>query len=228
MNCLPRSASAATSWASISSAITSAEVRLASDLGDEHAATGMTVGRIAGAKKGDGVLRIGGSAAAVVLEMTDSDAGRAWGPYLDEAERNRGAAASLGLVRTLSQNGGRMIRVPGPRRMMLTFDVRTDDLELLRTVLLLLRAIAQAAVSRHGVAELATAGERLAEALGEPLRIDKVRRSAALIRKNADTIERECDSLQLSVRRLVVQAREALATADGGPVADGITLDPAG
>ena len=99
---------------------------VAAGLGDEYAETGATVGRLARCKKGDGLLAVPGRSARVVLEMTDSPR-TGWGDYLDEAERNRCAAASLGLVRTIEQNGGQSIRVLGPRRIVMAFDPEHDD-----------------------------------------------------------------------------------------------------
>ena len=85
---------------------------IAAGLGDEYTDTGTIVGAVPRSKKGDGLLTVDGGAARVVLEMTDS-ARAGWAEYLDEAERNRQAAAALGLVRTAEQNGGQSIRVLG-------------------------------------------------------------------------------------------------------------------
>jgi hypothetical protein len=73
-------------------------VQIAAGLADEYADTGAIPGAIPRNKKGDGVLRINGGSAHIVLEMTNSKRPR-WNDYLDEAERHRCAVASLGLVR---------------------------------------------------------------------------------------------------------------------------------
>jgi len=75
--------------------------QIATGLGDEYTDTGAVIGVIPRCKKGDGLLTVNGGDAHVVLEMTDSIR-PAWNDYLDEAERNREATASLGLVRELS------------------------------------------------------------------------------------------------------------------------------
>ena len=115
-------------------------------------------------KKGDGVLVVAGGPARVVLEMTDSER-RDWGDYLDEAERNRQATASLGLVPHADQNGGQGLRVLGPRRIVMVLDPATDDHALLRSVIQVLRMAAVAATVRQDDTDVQTAVERIAEAL---------------------------------------------------------------
>ena len=100
--------------------------QIATGLGDEYTDTGAVTGVIPRCKKGDGLLTVNGGDAHVVLEMTDS-VRPAWNDYLDEAERNREATASLGLVRELSQNAGQSIRVLGSRRIVMVFDPAQDD-----------------------------------------------------------------------------------------------------
>ena len=104
------------------------------------------------------MLAVGGCDVRVVLEMTDS-VQRGWTEYFDEAERNRGATASLGLVRTVEQNAQQSIRVLGGRRIAMAFDPEVDDPDLLRTVVMLLRTAATAAASRRP-----GAGDRRGEA----------------------------------------------------------------
>src|SRR3954463_15691846 len=106
---------------------------IAAGLGDEYTETGATVGQLSRAKKGDGLLDLSGGSARLVLEMTDSNR-TGWTAYLDEAERNRGANASLGLVRHIDQNAGQTFRSLGNRRVVMAFDPGNDDPELLRTV----------------------------------------------------------------------------------------------
>ena len=106
---------------------------IAAGLGDEYEDTTTKTGLVPRSKKGDGLSTATGQGARVVVEMTDS-ARANWGEYLDEAERNRGASASLGVVRTADQNGGHSIRVLGQRRVVIAFDPDSDDAEVLRTV----------------------------------------------------------------------------------------------
>lgn len=138
---------------------------IAAGLDDEYTDTHATVGAVSRSKKGDG-LTVNGGAARVVIEMTDS-ARDNWTAYFDEAERNRHAAASLGFVRTPDQNGGQSIRVLGPRRIVLAFDPGSDDPELVRTIVMLLRTGALAAATRKGAHQIATAEEKITEAVDQ-------------------------------------------------------------
>jgi hypothetical protein len=148
--------------------------------------------------------------------MTDSPR-TGWGEYFDEAERNRGAVAAIGIVRWPEQNDGQSIRVLGPRRLVLAFDPDGDDPELLRTVVLLIRTVALAATSRTGSSEVATAEEKIGEALTQLDRIAKVKKLANGIQKNAGTIDSECTGLNASIRRLLDEALVALAGSSATP-----------
>lgn len=188
---------------------------LATGLGDEYSDTSSMTGALARCKKGDGVLSIDGGTANVVVEMTDS-ARASWNDYLDEAERNRDAAASLGLVRSPAQNGGQSIRVLGSRRIVLAFDPASDGPELLRAVVQLLRVVAIAAGSRRDAEGLATAEERIAEAQRALEKVNLIRKASGSIRKGADTIDGECNSVQTTIDRVLGQALDALS---------GVTVD---
>jgi hypothetical protein len=94
---------------------------IASGLGDEYVDTTGTVGQLPGCKKGDGVLTVDEGSARVVVEVTDSRR-TVWTSYFADAERNRAATASLGLVRTTAQNGDQSVRVIGARRVVMAFD----------------------------------------------------------------------------------------------------------
>lgn len=191
---------------------------IAAGLGDEYADTTRVVGALPRSKKGDGVLIVTGQAARVVLEMTDSPRG-SWGDYLDEAERNRGAAAALGIVRIPEQNGGQVLRVLGPRRIVMAFDPAVDDPELVRTVVLLLRAAAITAAvgAGSGDAEIAAANERIAAAIEHLERLDDIRKSAGTITKQVTSIESSCTLIGTSIRRLLDEALAALAGAGSTP-----------
>lgn len=191
---------------------------IASGLGDEYTDTGTVVGRLSRSKKGDGLLTISGSGARVVLEMTDS-ARPQWNDYLDEAERNRDAAASLGLVRNPAQNQGQSLRVLGARRIVMVFDPTQDDPNLLRTVVMLLRTAALAASSRQGADEIATAEEKVTEAIGLLGKIDDIQKAAGAIHKSASKISTECDTFTTGIERLLNQALAALAGAEAGDTA---------
>ena len=188
---------------------------VAAGLGDEYVETATTAGRVPRSKKGDGVLSIEGSSSRVVLEMTDSPRS-GWGDYFEEAERNRDAVASLGVVRTPDQNGGQALRVLGTRRVVMAFDPDGDDPELLRTVVMLLRTVALAATTRTGAAEIATAEEKIAEALVQLGKIDTIKTAANAIQKNATKIDSESTGIRTSIQRLLDQALGSLAGADDG------------
>ncbi|MFL6129322.1 MAG: hypothetical protein ACJ73E_09680 [Mycobacteriales bacterium] len=187
---------------------------IAVGLGDEYADTTSQDGLLPRSKKGDGVLSVQGGPTRVVLEMTDSRR-TGWSDYLDEAERNRGAAAALGIVRTPEQNVSQTIRVLGPRRIVMSFNPDEDDPELLRTAVMLLRTVALVATGRTGSAEVTTAEERIAEALAHLDKLDTVKKLANGIQRNATKIDGECAGISAAIHRLLAEALAAL----GGPEA---------
>lgn len=191
---------------------------VAGGLGDEYVDTTGTIGQLPGCKKGDGVLTADGGAARVVVEMNDSRR-TAWSSFFADAERNRGAAAALGLVRTVAQNGGQSVRVIGTRGVAMAFDPGNDDPDLLRTVVMLLRKAAITVSSRRNELQIATATEKIDEALEQLAKIDAMEKLADAIQKNAAKIDSESTStsLSLGVRRMLDQALAAL----GGVALDG-------
>lgn len=192
---------------------------IATGLGDEYVDTNSTTGGLARSKKGDGVLSVDGGSARVVLEMTDSKRGQ-WNDYLDEAERNRDARASLGLVRNPAQNNGNTVRCISERRIVLAFDPNTDDPDLLRTVVQLLRVATVSASTRHDREELHTADEKIREAIAMLTKIDDIKKTASTIRSNADKIERESGSARSALARLLSEAQSALSVAARDAVSD--------
>ncbi|MGH3530122.1 MAG: Fis family transcriptional regulator, partial [Pseudonocardiaceae bacterium] len=138
-----------------------------------------------------------------------------WNDYLDEAERNRNAAASLGLVREPEQNNGSTIRCLGSRRIVLAFDPATDDPELLRTVIQLLRISALTVSSREDRDGIHTAEEKIAEALGMLGKIDEIRKVAGTLRLHAGKIEQQSDDVRTALTRLLSQAQSALSVTVG-------------
>lgn len=184
--------------------------QIAAGLGDEYASTGSFGGALGRSKKGDGVLTVAGADARVVLEMHDSHDRRVWNDYLDEAERNRGAAASVGIVRDVTQNQGQVIRVLGARRVVIAFDPATDDVDLLRTVVQLMRTAAVAASSRRDTEGLETAEENVHAALALLDGVNKVRKASRAIRTGADTIDKESNTLETGITRHLGLALDAL------------------
>ena len=122
----------------------------------------------------------------VVLEMTDSTR-TVWNTYLGEAERNRNAQASLGLVRSPDQLHGNGLQSYGSRRIVLAFDPENDDPDLLRTVVQLLRLSALSAAARQDSGEIQTAQEKVAEALALLSKIDGIKTTAGQIKKSGES-----------------------------------------
>jgi hypothetical protein len=186
---------------------------IAVGLGDEFTDTRAIVGSVPRSKKGDAVLNIDGGAARVVIEMTDS-ARAGWAEYFDEAERNRLAGAALGVVRTTEQNGGRSIRVLGARRIVLAFDPGADDPDLVRTVVMLLRTAALAAATRRGEHQIATAEEKITDAIAQLAKLDEVKKTAGSIQKSATKVESVCTEINSGIQRLLTDALAALTDAN--------------
>lgn len=199
---------------SFASSVHAVLVGIAAGLGEDYTDSSATTGSLPRCKKGDGVLSLHDGVARVVIEMTDS-ARSGWTDYFSEAERNRDALASLGIVRTLDQNGGQVLRVVGPQRLVLAYDPDNDETDLLRTVVMLLRTTALATASRKGVHQVATAEEKITEALGHLVKIDSIKRLSATIQKSAIKVDSECISLDSTIRRLLDEAAVALAGVQG-------------
>ena len=183
---------------------------IAAGLGDEYVETGNVVGLRTRSKKGDGLLSVPGGDARLVVEMTDSPRS-VWSDYLKEAEDNRGAQASLGLVRSAAQLPGGPILTLGPRRVVMAFNPETDDVHLLRCVVQLLRTAALAAAARVDDGEVSIADERIAAAVQTLERIGKIRKCAGQVKASATSIENEAETLLTELNRLLTQARTALA-----------------
>jgi hypothetical protein len=97
---------------------------------------------------------------------------------------------------------------------VIAFDPESDDSDLLRTVVILLRTAALTASTRTGAHEVATAEEKIGEALQQLDKIDSIKRLASAIQKNATKIDSDCTGLNSGIRRLLDQALIALAGTD--------------
>jgi hypothetical protein len=198
--------------------------RIAAGLGDQYSRTGTTSGRISRCKKGDGVLTVLGQPglaepARVVVEMTLEGSGhRDWVAYLEEAERNRGAQASLGVVPSIAQvpSGEPILTFP-PNRMVMAFDADRDDLCVLRAALLLLRCQAITAASRRGAARTDAAAEKLAEAIELVAKFSTTYKTATLVLNRVGTMATEMDSLRSRIYRLLTDVAHDLKEAGGAP-----------
>lgn len=184
---------------------------IATGLGDEYAATGGATGTIQRCYKGDGVLTVGGGQTRVVVEMHDSTDRRIWNDYLEISERNRKAAASIGIVRSAAQNKGQAIRVLGPRRVIVAFDPTCDNTDLLRTVVQLVRTAAIAASSRRDVEGLETAEESIQAAINLLEGINRIRKASGSVRRSADVIDKACNTVQTGIARHLGVALDALS-----------------
>ena len=184
---------------------------IATGLGDEYAATGGATGTIQRCYKGDGVLTVGGGQTRVVVEMHDSTDRRIWNVYLEISERNRKAAASIGIVRSAAQNKGQAIRVLGPRRVIVAFDPMCDNTDLLRTVVQLVRTAAIAASSRRDVEGLETAEESIQAAINLLEGINRIRKASGSVRRSADVIDKACNTVQTGIARHLGVALDALS-----------------
>jgi hypothetical protein len=75
---------------------------------------------------------------------------------------------------------------------------------------MVLRTAAVAAASRHGAQQLATAEEKIAEAVVQLDKIDEVKKTAGSIQKNAVKIESACTGIYSGIQRLLSDALAAL------------------
>lgn len=186
--------------------------QIAAHLGDEYQETGETAGRLPRNKKGDGVLHINGGVARVVFEAHDGSS-KEWGSYLAEAERNRDASAAIGVVRRIEDNAGHAVRVIAPKRVIVAFDPATDDTELLRTVILLMRTVALTSSGRSGAEEVVTANEHIREALHVLGELDDAKRSASAITGHVEKIEKSVIRSMTVIQRELHGALTALTGA---------------
>ncbi|WP_342802099.1 Fis family transcriptional regulator [Nocardia sp. No.11] len=186
---------------------------IAAGLGDEYYDTSAKHGALRGCMKGDGLLTTAGGA-RVVIEMTDSQR-KEWGNYLTEAERNREAAASLGIVRSPEQNGNETLRVLGPRRVVLAFDPDTDEPDLLRACVLLMRAASATVVARGGGEQVSTAVEKVQSALAKLEKLATTKKSADVIRREATKIDKTVTDFATEVELVLAEAVTALTISAG-------------
>lgn len=188
--------------------------QIAAGLGDAYLPVGASVGKGSTGKKGDGVLTVDGGQVRIVLEMTDS-ARKDWNGYLAEAEHTRSAIASIGIARTPEQLGGDTLRSFGPRRIVLASGPETDDRNLLRTIVQVVRTSAIAASRRQDTEEIATAQECVDEAISLLDKFNAIKRTAAVITNNAEKIDGDTDSLAADLTSVLARAQRALVQGIG-------------
>jgi len=117
------------------------------------------------------------------------------------------------LVRSPDQLHGNGLQSYGSRRIVLAFDPETDEPDLLRTVVQLLRLSVLPAAARQDGGEIQTAQEKVAEALALLGRIGGVKTTAGQIKKSATKIDGESDSLATNLGPAALAGTVVLAGA---------------
>ena len=186
---------------------------IAAGTGDVYTDTSDVVGTIAYCKKGDGVLAIDGGNSRIVIESHHGHT-KDWSTYLPEAERNRGAAASIGVVASPDQNGGHVFRRFGTHRVIVAFDPTADDIDLLRAVVQMMRYLVLSTSARTGDVDLDTASAQLTEAVSALEDMSSVRKSFARIAGAAEDGQRSLERCEKAVRRALDRVALALGRAD--------------
>ncbi|MFG1643759.1 hypothetical protein ACGFMK_25980 [Amycolatopsis sp. NPDC049252] len=196
-------------------AVGSAMEEIAAGLGGSYEATGDTVGALRACRKGDGILELpsldGGGGVRVVIEMTTTGAPRKWNPYLTEAERNREADASIGVVPSTDLVPGRAaIAALAPNRVVVAHDPDGSH-ALLRAaaVLLSLRVQRDAVRDRDGV-DLAAADARIAEAEQLLGTLSEVLKAAMGVKAGAAKVVTGIEGAHEALARALARARVAL------------------
>jgi hypothetical protein len=191
---------------------------IASGLGGSYEATGDTVGAIHACRKGDGVLEVpaldGAGSVRIVVEMTTTGATRKWRPYLAEAERNREANASIGVVPTVDLVPGRTALAPvAPNRIVVAHS-SDEGHGLLRAavILLALRIQRDAVRDRDGI-DLASADARIAEAEQLLATMSEVLKAANSVKSGAAKVVTGIETAQEALARTLALARSALRRA---------------
>lgn len=183
---------------------------VAAQIGDRYQETADRVGILPNCKKGDGVFHVSAGNCRILVEAHDG-ATKHWVEYLDEAERNRKASCSLGIVRRVEDNGGRLLRVLSPKRVILAFDPENDTHELLHTTVLLMRTVAVAAATKFDDADLPGVEDKIREALAAIESLDEARKSARAINGHVEKIEKGIERASKKIRENLGAAAESLS-----------------
>jgi hypothetical protein len=197
---------------------------IAASLGGTYTATGDAVGSIRACKKGDGILEFpdpaGGEPTRIVVEMTTTGAARKWGPYLDEAMKNRDCDAALGVVPSADLVPGGVALAPsGPGRIILAFEPESGGLSVMSAActLLMLHAQREAARRRSG-GNHAEVDARLAEAEGQLAALADTLKAAAGVRSGVAKVITGIEACQEGLARSLGRARSALRASADDPV----------
>jgi hypothetical protein len=195
--------------------------RLARGTGDLVEATGSMPGLLGRSKKGDAVISgtIAGMRQTIrlVIEAKDASLGmEGWRKELDEARRNRGAVAALGVVRGVEHMPGNdRLRVIDPLSFVMAFDPEIDDDDLLLAAYQLLRAQA-ACVALEGAGEVDAGALRsqLAEAMDSLGRFDRVSRATEQAKAHLTTISLEAGRLREDLAAHLVRCLRLVGSKD--------------
>jgi hypothetical protein len=153
----------------------------------------------------------GGPVPKVMVELTTQGHPRNWAQYLEVAERNRSAQASLGIVpsRDLVPDGD-ILAVVGPNRMVIAFDPDEDEPGLLRATVQLLAVQAQRRLAEDRAGDLGLVDARLDEARRRLLEMGEIIKSAVTVRNGAGKVVSSLETLHTSLGLVIEQARAAL------------------
>lgn len=190
---------------------------VAAGMAASYTDTADTVGNLKACKKGDGVIEAapaapGGPRPRVLVELTTQGHPRHWQQYLEVAERNRGAHASLGVVPTRDLvPGGDVLAVVGQSRIVLAFDPEQDDPGLLRAAVQLLVVQAQRKLAEDRAGDLGIVDSRLDEACRRLVEMSAIIKTAATARDAAGKVVSGLEGLHASLALCLDQARSALA-----------------
>lgn len=153
-----------------------------------------------------------------MLEFTTSGAARNWPSYLADAERNRAAQASLGIVPTRDLVPGReMIAILGAGRAVIAYDA-ADDPAMVRAAVQLLVVQAQRRVAEARGGDIGVADRKIAEARQHLVAMQEVLKAALSVRAGASKVVTGLEGLHANLTQLLEQAQAAIRSnaSDGG------------
>jgi hypothetical protein len=200
---------------------------IASGMGATYTDTSGSVGALRNCKKGDGLVEMAVAGASdlsarIVVECTTGITRRNWTGYLDEAERNRQAQASIGIVAHRGAvPGGELVALLGPTRAVLAFDPDVDDPAVLRAVVQLLGLQAQRRLAEGRGGDLGEVDAHLVDARRVLSGMQDMVKTATSVRADASKLVGGLEAMSSTLGRLLDQAQAALkaAAAPGAAVA---------
>ena len=183
-----------------------AVTEVANAAGDTVAGTGNEVGLVAHAKSGDAVVTVsplltGGLDVRLVVEAKDARlSSERWRRELDAGQKNRAAAAGLGVVRDPDRmpGGRRRVLVLDPLRVVVAWDPATDPDDVLAAAYALVRASAVQAVlaGTGGDDDRAELVRAVREAHGALDGFDSLERATGTARRGLEDLAKATDTLR--------------------------------